>query len=236
LASPEIFDTFHAAGGRFVTPVEELTKKLDQCRAIVFDWDGVFNTGQKGHTAASGFSEADSMGTNMLRYGLWRTLGELPYTAIISGEDNQSAIAFAERERLTAVYTGIRKKQDVIAHLCAATGLLPLQIACVFDDINDLPMAEASGLRLMVRRDASPMFADYVERRQACDYVTGATAGNFAVREACELLLACMGAYDEVLDSRIASDDDYEAYFTARQAVVTATFGPDFGIQESSAE
>jgi 3-deoxy-D-manno-octulosonate 8-phosphate phosphatase (KDO 8-P phosphatase) len=207
LASPEIFDTFHAAGGRFVTPVEELTKKLDQCRAIVFDWDGVFNTGQKGHTAASGFSEADSMGTNMLRYGLWRTLGELPYTAIISGEDNQSAIAFAERERLTAVYTGIRKKQDVIAHLCAATGLLPLQIACVFDDINDLP-----------------------------DYVTGATAGNFAVREACELLLACMGTYDETLDSRIASDDDYEAYFTARQAVVTATFGPDFGIQESSAE
>jgi hypothetical protein len=31
-----------------------------------------------------------------------------------------------------------------------------------------------------------------------------------------------------VLVSRVAWDDDYEAYFAARQAVVTATFGPEF--------
>jgi 3-deoxy-D-manno-octulosonate 8-phosphate phosphatase (KDO 8-P phosphatase) len=178
LASPELFDKFHAAGGRFVTPVEELTEKLDQCRAIVFDWDGVFNAGRKGHMTSSGFSEADSMGTNMLRYGLWRRLGGLPYSAIISGEDNESAIAFAGREHLTAVYTGIRKKQDVIAHLCDENGLQAQQIACVFDDVNDLPMAAVCGLRLMVRRDASPMFADFVERQKTCDYVTGATAEN----------------------------------------------------------
>jgi 3-deoxy-D-manno-octulosonate 8-phosphate phosphatase (KDO 8-P phosphatase) len=228
LISPAIVDKFSAAGGRFVTPVEELTEKLGNCRAIVFDWDGVFNAGRKGRTTSSGFSEADSMGTNMLRYGLWRRLGELPYTAIISGEDNESAIAFAEREHLTAIYTGIRKKQDVIAHLCAESGLQPNQIACIFDDINDLAMAEVCGLRFMVRRDASPMFTDIVERRGSCDYVTGTNAENFAVREVCELLLGCVDSYDDVLASRVACDDDYEAYFTARQAVVTATFGSDF--------
>ena len=115
MALPELVEKFSAAGGSFVTLVEEQVQKLDECRAVVFDWDGVFNTGRKGQASSSGFSEADSMGTNMLRYGLWRKLGELPYTAIISGEKNESAIAFAKREHLTAVDTGIRKKQDVIA-------------------------------------------------------------------------------------------------------------------------
>ena len=201
-----------------------MTEKLAQCRAIVFDWDGVFNSGRKGGARASGFSEADSMGTNMLRYGLWRKLGELPYTAIISGEDNESAVAFAAREHLTAAYTGIRRKQDVIAHLCAENDLQPGAIACVFDDINDLPMAEACGLRFVVRRDASPLFADYVERRGLCDYISGAQSGSYPVREICELLLGLMAVYDEVVASRVASDADYEAYFNARQAAGYSLF------------
>lgn len=229
MALPELVDKFSAAGGSFVTPVEELTEKLDQCRGIVFDWDGVFNAGRKDRTTSSGFSEADSMGTNMLRYAMWQKLGELPYTAIISGENNESAIAFAEREHLIAVYTGIRKKQDVIAHLTAESDLQPQQIACVYDDVNDLPMAAACGLRFMVRRDASPMFADYVERRGLCDYVTGARSGGNPVREICELLLALMAAYDDVIASRVASDDEYEKYFKARQALATRHYGQDDG-------
>ncbi len=67
MAQPEILEKFTAAGGSFVTPVEELIQKLDECRAVVFDWDGVFNAGRKGQASSSGFSEVDSMGTNMLR-------------------------------------------------------------------------------------------------------------------------------------------------------------------------
>ncbi len=227
MASPGLVDRFSAAGGRFVTPVEELTAKLDQCRGIVFDWDGVFNSGRKGGARSSGFSEADSMGTNMLRYGLWRRLGELPYTAIISGEDNESAIAFAGREHLTAAYTGIRRKQDVIAHLCNEHSLQAGQIACFFDDINDLPMAELCGLRFMVRREASPLFADYVQRHGLCDYVTGARSGGNPVREICELLLGFMGVYDDIVASRVACDAQYQDYFEARQAAVTRLFGQE---------
>ncbi len=102
MVQPGLVEKFTAAGGNFVTPVEELIQKLAECRAVVFDWDGVFNAGRKGQTSSSGFSEVDSMGTNMLRYGLWRRQGVLPYTAIISGENNESAVAFAEREHLTA--------------------------------------------------------------------------------------------------------------------------------------
>ena len=229
MAEPGIVEKFSAAGGDFIISVEELTQKLDQCRAVVFDWDGVFNAGRKGHTSSSGFSEVDSMGTNMLRYGLWRRHGELPYTAIISGANNESAIAFAEREHLTAVYTGILSKQYVIEHLCGEQDLKPEQIVCVFDDINDLPMAEVCGLRLMVRRNASPMLADYVERRDLCDYATGAESGGYPVREVCELLLGLMDAFDDVVESRVAFDTQYEAYFKARQAVATTQYGQDNG-------
>ena len=221
MALTEIVDRFSAAGGSFITPVEELRKKLDECRGVVFDWDGVFNAGRKGRATPSGFSEADSMGTNLLRFGLCRHSGALPYTAIISGEDNDVAVAFAEREHLTAVYTGMRKKQDVIAHVCEQNGLMPQQIACVFDDINDLPMAELCGLRFMVRRDASPLFADFAEQRQYCDYISGANGDNHAVREICELILGILGLYSDAIVSRIASDTDYEYYFQARQSVST---------------
>jgi 3-deoxy-D-manno-octulosonate 8-phosphate phosphatase (KDO 8-P phosphatase) len=213
-----------AAGGAFFTTADELKAKLDDIRAIVFDWDGVFNDGRKGKGISSGFSEADSMGTNMLRYGLCRRSGALPYTAIISGENNETAIAFAEREHFTAVYTGIRKKQDVVAHLCEENGIQPNQIACVFDDINDLPMAEICGLRFMVRRSASPLLTDFVERRHYCDYVTAASGNNYAVREVCELILGLMEFYPEAVESRVASDTDYEYYFKARQSVETSCY------------
>ena len=221
---------FTAAGGNFVTPVEELIQKLAECRAVVFDWDGVFNAGRKGHTSSSGFAEVDSMGTNMLRYGLWRRQSVLPYTAIITGENNESAIGFAEREHLTAVYTGIRSKQHVIEHLCGEHELKPAQIAYVYDDINDLPMAEVCGLRLRVDSPASPMFADYVERHDLCDYVTGAKSGGYPVREICELLLGLLDAYDDVVTSRVAFDAEYNQYLEARQSVVTDCYEQQDGV------
>jgi len=222
---PGLAEKFKAVGGRFVTPVGELTRKLDQCQAIVFDWDGVFNDGRKGHALASGFSEADSMGTNMLRYGMWRKLGHLPFAAIISGENNASAIGFAEREHLDAAYTGMRDKKQVIEHICDQHELRSEQIACVFDDINDLPMAANCGLRFRVRRDASPLFAALADSRGFCDYVTGANADRYAVREICELLLGLLNAYTDVVDSRVAYDARYQDYFNARQAVTTCLYG-----------
>lgn len=224
MALTRLVDRFRAAGGSFITPVEELREKLNDCRGVIFDWDGVFNAGRKGQMTPSGFAEADSMGTNMLRYGLCRRSGSLPYTAIISGEDNETAVAFAKREHMTAVYTGVRKKQDVVAHLCEESGLLPQQLACVFDDINDLAMAKICGLRFMVRRDASPLFTDFVETRRHCDYISGAGGDSYAVREICELMLGIMDFYPQAVESRVASDTDYEYYFKARQSVTTSCY------------
>jgi 3-deoxy-D-manno-octulosonate 8-phosphate phosphatase (KDO 8-P phosphatase) len=213
--------TFSDLGASFLLPAAELGARLRKVRAFVFDWDGVFNVGAKGDGLSSSFSEADSMGTNLLRYALWREHGELPVCAIVTGADNPTARQFATREHFSAVYSGIANKAEALAKLCAAYKLESSQVACVFDDANDLPMAAHCGLRFLVRRAASPLLQDYARRHGLCDYVTAAVSGVYAVREVAELSIGLLGAYDDVLDSRIAWDDAYARYFSARQAAPT---------------
>ena len=126
----------------------------------MFDWDGVFNSGAKGEGASSSFSEADSMGINLLRYGLWRARGRLPVAAVITGERNETAIRFATREHFDAIYAGVKNKITALEHLCASHSLRADETIVVFDDVNDLGMAAQAGVRLLVRRDASPLLSE----------------------------------------------------------------------------
>ena len=91
---------FSRLGGTFVTPIATLAERMSTVRGFVSDWDGVFNQGTKGEGAESTYSEPDSMGTNLLRYALWRAHGQLPIAALITGADNPSARAFAQRVRV----------------------------------------------------------------------------------------------------------------------------------------
>ncbi len=215
---------FTAAGAVFVTPATELAAKLADIRALVFDWDGVFNAGLKGHDLPNTFSEADSMGTNMLRYGLWRKAGRLPSSALVSGEDNPIAIQFAKREHFHNVYIGISDKRLALGHICSTHEIEPRQIACVFDDINDLGMAAMCGIRCLVHRPASPLLRQYAITQNLCDYTTGNDSSHYAVREVCELFLGLLGMFDSVVASRIAYDDSYREFLAQRQAETTRVF------------
>jgi 3-deoxy-D-manno-octulosonate 8-phosphate phosphatase (KDO 8-P phosphatase) len=217
----ELEARFTKLGGVFMTPVSVLRERLRGIRGLVSDWDGVFNAGSKGEGASSTFGEPDSMGTNLLRYALYREHNRLPVAALITGEDNPSARAFAQREHFHAIYHGARTKTASIEALCAVHKLSSEQLICIFDDVNDLGMAFGCGIRVLVRRDASPLLHDYVARQGLCDYITAHPAEQHAVREVCELLLGLLGSFDAVVASRVASDPVYLGYFAARQSVTT---------------
>jgi 3-deoxy-D-manno-octulosonate 8-phosphate phosphatase (KDO 8-P phosphatase) len=219
----DIGTIFEREGAVFVTPANELASKLARIRALVFDWDGVFNRGDKGSGSSSGFSEADSMGVNMLRFGLWLRDRELPVAAIVTGEANPSSELFAARERFHCLFQGVRDKRDAVAAICDEHALTGREIACVFDDINDLSMAESCGVRILVRRRASILFRDRLVESCACDYVTACSSGDYAVRESAELLLGLLGLFDDVVDARQANDERYRAYFSARQTIALGT-------------
>lgn len=212
---------FNALGGLIIGSSQRLAERALGCRGLVLDWDGVFNAGTKGEGAASTFNEADSMGLNLLRYSMWRRQRVMPVAAIITGEQNETAKVFGAREHFDVVYTGVKRKERALDALCAAYGVQPDELLLMFDDVNDLGMAARCGLRVLVRRNGSPLLREYAVRHGLVDYVTGAHAHEHAVREAAELVLGVTNAFDAVVRSRVAWDADYAAYFDARQSVET---------------
>jgi len=157
----------------------------------------------------------------MLRYGLWLCNKQLPVAGIITGADNRAAIEFARREHFHDVYIGVKDKRLAIEHLIKTRQVDADQIACAYDDINDLGMAAQCGLRFMVQRSANPLFNSYVTRRKLCDYITGCSSKDSPVREISELALGLMGIFETVVDSRINWDAKYQDYYHQRQALPT---------------
>ena len=123
--SDYIRGVFEKIGGNFLTPVDEIVQKLANIKAFVFDWDGVFNNAQKDAGGSSNFNEADSMGTNLLRFGYFLQKQLLPLTAIISGEKNEAAFYFCNREHFTSSYYKIPNKIEAINHFCRQNNLAP---------------------------------------------------------------------------------------------------------------
>ncbi|GAB3895088.1 phosphatase [Spirosoma agri] len=226
----DIEQTFTALGGQFVTAPDVLTEKLKAVRAIVFDWDGVFNDGVKTEAGSSSFSEVDSMGTNLLRFGFWlHHGGQLPAVAIITGVINGLADALVRREHFHACYSQAKNKVEVLAHFLDQHKLQPSEVAFFFDDALDLSVAQVAGVRIMVRRNANPLFTDYVIRNGYADYVTGNESGHFAVREGCELMLGLLGQFDSVMGERLRYRPVYDQYYQQRQAIEPSYWlvGPD---------
>lgn len=216
-----ITELFLKGGGLFNTSEADIIEKLRKIKAFIFDWDGVFTNAGKDHNLDSKFSEADSMGTNLLRFSYYLNHGDIPLTAIISGEKNTAAFTFVDRERFHYSYSKFANKMQAVHHLCALNNLQPSQICFVFDDVLDLGLAEICGLRIFIPRKSNPLFNEYVNRHQLADYVTGATSGGHAVREATELLIGLNGNYNEVITERKNFSQTYASYLALRKATNT---------------
>jgi 3-deoxy-D-manno-octulosonate 8-phosphate phosphatase (KDO 8-P phosphatase) len=217
-------ELFTGLGGRFLVPPQEIGHKLKSIKAFIFDWDGVFNNGEKVEGGSSVFSEVDSMGTNLLRFSHWLQHKALPYVAVISGERNSAAFWLCTREHYHASYYKVAHKIEALDHFCSRFNLKYSEIAFVFDDVLDISIAEKAGLRIMVGRKSSPLFMEYMKDNKLADYITGSTSGSFAVREACELLIGLKEMYEETILKRNAYDAVYREYADTRNKVNTLFF------------
>lgn len=209
---------FTEIGGELIFPEATLIEKIKHIKAFVFDWDGVFTDGSKDHLLQSHFNEADSMGTNLLRFSYYLNHKDIPVTAIISGEKNSAAFTFVDRERFHASYSKFSNKLDAAKHLCETHNIKMDQIAYVFDDVLDLSLAEQCGLRVFIPRKANPLFNEYVIKHLLADYVTACTSGEAAVREACELMMGLNGNFDAVISERTKFSKSYQSYLELRRA------------------
>ncbi len=220
---------FSEIGGQFISPEASMIEKLKHVKAFVFDWDGVFTNASKDANLQSQFNEVDSMGTNLLRFSYYLNYNQLPITAIISGEKNNAAFLLSNREKFHASYCKCANKLIASNHLCETYHIKPNEICFVFDDVLDLSLAEISGLRIFIPRKANPLLNEYVIKHKLADYITGAQCGDFAVREACELLIGLHGNYEDVVTQRKQFSENYSHYLNLRKEVNTTFYFSEEG-------
>jgi 3-deoxy-D-manno-octulosonate 8-phosphate phosphatase (KDO 8-P phosphatase) len=220
----EIENSYSYLGGKFITPINDIKNKLSHIKAYIFDWDGVFNNGEKSANGSSTFSEVDSMGTNLLRYSHYMNNKKLPLAAIISGEKNESAFYFCKRECFDYSFFKVATKINALNFICEKENIKPSEVAYFFDDVLDLSMAEVCGVRILVNQKANPLFANYCIKNNLVDYLTASQGGQFAVREASELLIALNENYSQVITNRKNSSSDYKTYIEKRKMVNTKFF------------
>ncbi|MBA2613148.1 MAG: phosphatase [Bacteroidetes bacterium] len=220
----EIENAYLNLGAKFITPISEIQNKLCQIKAFIFDWDGVFNNGQKNNTGGSNFSEVDSMGTNLLRYSHFMKNGQMPLTAVISGEKNETAFYFCRRECFNYSFFKVAAKINALNFICEQENIKPSEVAYFFDDVLDLSMAEVCGVRILVNQKANPLFIDHCIKNNLADYLSANSGGNFVIREASELLIALNENFTDVINNRKNSTAGYKTYIEKRKTVKTQFF------------
>ncbi|MBL7917070.1 MAG: phosphatase [Bacteroidia bacterium] len=213
--------------GTFTTSEKTVLEKLSQAKAYIFDWDGVFNNSFKQGQFGSGFSEVDSMGTNLLRFSHFLKNKELPLTAIISGEKNESAQFFANREHFDFAFYKIANKIDALNFICKQKNIKPNEVVYFFDDVLDLSIAKVCGVRILINKPAIQLFTNYCIKNNLADYLTACDGGNHGIREASEMLMQIRGNFDDVLKIRTDFGPEYKSYLTKRNEVNTEYFTKD---------
>lgn len=219
-----ITDIYTSIGGNFITNEALMQEKLKSIKAFVFDWDGVFNNGEKSGGGSSNFNEVDSMGTNLLRYSFFLKNNQLPTTAIISGEKNESAFWFCKRECFNFSFFKFANKIHALNYICQQQNIKPNQVAYFFDDVLDLSMAKLCGIRILINRKNNPSFKKFVIKNQLVDYITASESGQFAVREASELLIELSGNYNQTIQNRMDFSESYKTYINSRNQNSTQFF------------
>ena len=161
----------------------DVTERAARVRLVVFDVDGVLTDGRLYYGAGGEelkvFHVHDGQGMKrLMRTGV--TL------AIISGRDSIAVTRRMQDLSIAHVFQGDEDKLPILERLLKKLGLGLEQVACVGDDLPDLPLMQKVGLAVAVA-NALPVV------KQAAHLVTTARGGRGAAREVCDMILAAQG-------------------------------------------
>lgn len=223
-SAEDIAPLFTAQGAEFTLSADETANKLNKLKALILDWDGVFNDGKKAGNDGSPFTEVDSMGLNMLRFSYYLKHGFIPAIFIVTGENNIPAIQLSKREHFDAVYIKMKNKTQALSHINMNFNIKNEDIGFVYDDILDLGLAKAVSLRFFVKREANLLLNSYVKENNLAEYYTANSGRDYAVREVSELSIGMLGNYNEVVKERVDFSLTYQEYLSARNNINTQYF------------
>ncbi|MBI4734800.1 MAG: HAD hydrolase family protein [candidate division NC10 bacterium] len=165
-------------------------RRAKAIKLLVLDVDGILTDGRlvygPGGHEFTAFHILDGHGIRLaLRFGL--------SLALITGRESEAVAQRARELGILEVHQKALDKLSVFQDLLARRGLTASQVACMGDDLVDLPLLRRAGLAITV--------PDAVEEiRAAAQYVTSRPGGQGAVREAIELLLKAQAHWPAVME------------------------------------
>jgi len=166
--------------------MQDVYQRASLIRLAIFDVDGVLTDGRLYYSDRGEelkvFDVRDGHGLKMLRESGVRL-------AVITSRTSQAVALRAANLGIDLVHQGVHDKLAVFEALLATLALEPAAAAYMGDDLVDLPVMRRCGLALSVPDAPS------IVRRHA-HYITAASAGRGAAREASELILRAQGNLD----------------------------------------
>ena len=160
--------------------------RLRRIRLLVLDVDGVLTDGRLFLGPDEGEWKSFHVHDGL---ALVRAVAARFPVAIVS---SRSAPAVARRFAelgVAEVHQGVADKLALYEALCARLGCRDAEVACMGDDLPDLPLLRRAGLAV-APADAVP------EVRRAAHWVSRMRGGRGAVREVLEALLRARGAWE----------------------------------------
>ncbi len=159
--------------------MDTLIERANDVRLLVLDVDGVLTDGRLYFTARGEemkcFHVRDGAGiVRLLRAGV--------QVAVISGRSSRAVERRMSELGVTWVRQGIEDKQAALRELLDILGLTVQSVACMGDDLADLPLFEVARLAVTVA-DAHPSV------KSRAHFITQASGGQGAVREVCDLIM-----------------------------------------------
>jgi 3-deoxy-D-manno-octulosonate 8-phosphate phosphatase (KDO 8-P phosphatase) len=160
--------------------MDALLEKARRIRLLVLDVDGVLTDGRLYFTA-----DGEQLKVFDVRdgYGLVALQRAGVAVAIISGRESDAVRRRAAELGITRVNQGVQDKAARLDSLLEELAVEPREVACIGDDVPDLPMLRRAGLAIAVA-DAHPLV------QAETHWTTSQPGGRGAVREACDLLLS----------------------------------------------
>jgi 3-deoxy-D-manno-octulosonate 8-phosphate phosphatase (KDO 8-P phosphatase) len=161
-------------------------EKLPGVRLIAFDVDGVFTDGRF-YLSDEGV-ESKSFHTQD-GFGIRQLITAGISVAVISGRRSGAVDRRMQELGVPYIVQGCEDKVAALDAIVAELGITTDECAYVGDDVPDLPLLRHVGVSIAVANAVATV-------RMQCDYLTTASGGAGAVREACELLLSTQSISD----------------------------------------
>ena len=173
----------------------EIYEKAKGIKMLIMDVDGVLTEGRIIYGNKKGeeykvFNVKDGLGIRLAhRAGL--------STAIITGRESEVVLHRARELQIVEVHQNAYEKLMVYQKIINKYGLSDDEVACIADDLMELPILKRVGLSVAVA-DAVP------EVKEVVDMVTIAKGGCGAVREVVELILKAQKKWESILERYVS--------------------------------